>query len=885
MEKLRIALSRLTSLFRARSLDLDLDEELRAHLDMLIEENIGRGMGREEARRAALRRLGNPDLLKETYRDERGLPWIETLVRDIRYAVRVLGRKPGFASAAILTLALGIGANTAVFSLINTVLLRPMPVEHPERVFDVNLVRRNSNFSNFSYPLYVDVRDKNQVLQGFAAYRFAPMSLSRAGSNERIWGYLASGNYFDVLGVRALLGRTFTPEEDRAPGKNPVAIVSYGCWQRRFGGDPGLVGKEIRLNGHTFTVVGIAPERFTGTVLLFTPEVWVPLTMARQIEPGSNWLEERNSGVLFTFGRLRPGVTRMAAGEALSALLAGFAPANPRLGGTRIELTPPGLVLPVLRDQTLNFAWALAGTMALVLLIACTNLANLLLARAAARRKEIAVRLSLGATRRRLVMQLLTESLLLALAGGALGWLLARWIVDLVTSLKPPVDFALTIRLALDWRVLLFTMIVSVVTGVLFGLAPALQVTRPDLVPALKDGSLSGSGRSRLRNVLVVAQIAPSLALLVGAGLMVRTLQQIKAVGPGFEVERILTASVDLQLQGYNQTRGLAFFKQIVARLESVPGIESVSLVNYLPLNLDRNSTSIYVEGAQVSRPGEAPDVQSNSVWPRYFATMGIPIVVGRDFTAADSKPESRVAVVNETFARRFWPGQSALGKRLRRGSSQGAWWEIAGVVKDGKYWSLQEEAQPFIYFPLMRDYSGSAALLVRTTGEPESAIHAIRGEIRQLDAGLPVYDAKTMREHLRLSLFPLRAGAWVAGSFAFLAAILSALGIYGVMAYAVSQRTREFGIRMALGARPGDVTSLVVKQGMKLAAIGLALGWIGAIALSRLLSSVLSAARTTDWETFAAVTLLLSVAVFLACWFPARRATRVDPLTSLRYD
>jgi predicted permease len=882
---LRIVFSRVAALFRARSLDHDLDEELRAHLDLLIEENTARGMHRDEARRAALRRLGNLDHLKESYRDERGLPWIETVARDVRYALRVLARKPSFAAAAILTLALGIGANTAVFSLINTVLLRPLPVDHPERVFDVNPVRKNSIFSNFSYPLYVDVRDQNQVLDGFAAYRFAPMSLSRGGGNERIWGYLVSGNYFDVLGVRASRGRTFTPEEDRAPGKNPVAIVSYGSWQRRFGGDPGLVGREIRLNGHTFTVVGIAPEKFTGTVLLFTPEVWVPLTMARQIEPGSNWLEERSSGVLFTFGRLRPDATRPAAAEALSALLAGFARAYAYQEGNRVELTPPGLVLPVLRDQTLNFAWALMATMGLVLLIACTNLANLLLARAAGRRKEIAVRLSLGATRRRLVLQLLTESVLLALAGGAAGWLLARWIVELVTSLKPPLDFALTIQLALDWRVLLFTMGMSLATGVLFGLAPALQVTLPDLVPALKDGSFSGSGSSRLRNGLVVAQIAPSLALLVGAGLMVRTLQQVKTVGPGFEVEHIVTASVDLQLQGYDQTRGIEFYKQLVARLESTPGIESASLVNYLPLNLDRNSVSIYIEGAPSPRPGDAPDVQSNAVWPRYFATMGIPILAGRDFTAADSKTESRVAVVNETFARRFWPGQNALGKRLRRGSPQGAWWEIVGVVKDGKYWSLQEDAQPFIHFPLLRDYSGSAALLARTTGDPESAIRAIHEEIRQLDPGLPLYDAKTMREHLRLSLFPLRAGAWVAGSFALLAAILSALGIYGVMAYAVSQRTREFGIRMALGARPGDVTSLVVKQGMKLAAIGLALGWIGALALSRLLSRVLAAARTTDWETFAAVTLLLSAAVWLACWFPARRATRVDPLESLRYE
>ena len=810
---------------------------------------------------------------------------METLLQDIRYALRAMLKSPGFTGVAILSLALGIGANAAIFSLVNTILFRPLPVFEPWRIVELAPTRQGSDFNNFSYPLYRDFRDRNEVFDSLAVYRFAPMSLSREGNNERIWGFIVSGNYFDLLGVKPAAGRFFTQEEDRVPGANPVAVVSHGCWQRRFGGDPNLVGKEITINGNRFDVVGIAPEGFVGTVIIFTPEIWVPAMMARQIEPSSNWLDQPTNGVLFAFGRLKPGVSEAQATQSLNALMASLVSVYPHVEGLTITLSPPGLVLPVLRNGTLAFSFVLMAAVGLVLLIACTNLANMLLARATRRRKEIAIRLSLGASRARLIRQLLTESVLLALVGGAIGWLVAVWMVKLVGAFKPPVDFNLTIDLKLDWRVLTFSLVISLISGVIFGLMPALHSTRSDLVSALKDESAgAGHRRSRLRSALVVAQIAFSLVLLVVAGLIVRSLQQVQMIGPGFRTERTLTMSVDLGLQGYTEQRGQEFYKELISRAEAVPGVRSASLVNYLPLALNRNSMSIYIEGQPVPRPSEVPEVSNSSVWPKYLGTMGIPLVDGREFRAQDDKKESRVVIVNETFARRFWPGQNALGKRISH-KAEGPFWEVIGVAKNGKYWSLGEDPQPFIYFPMMRDYEPSAALVVSTNAEPRSLINAIRGEVQQMDGNLPVYDAKTMDEHMRLSLLPLRAGAWVAGSFALLALTLAGLGIYGVMAYSVSQRTREIGIRMALGANSRDVLSLVIKQGMRLALIGLGVGLAGSLALTRLMSSVLYGVSATDAVTFALVSSLLAVVVLAACYIPARRAARVDPMIALRYE
>jgi predicted permease len=810
---------------------------------------------------------------------------MDALLQDLRYAVRAMLKSPGFTAVALLSLVVGVGANAAVFSLVNTILFHPLPVAEPQRLVEVTPSKPGLDFGLFSYPAYKDLRDRNEVFEGMAAYRFAPMSLSREGNNERIWGFEASGNYFDLLGVQPAAGRFFTQEEDRVPGAVPVAVLSYGCWQRRFGGDPKIVGQEITINSHRFTVTGIAPEGFGGTVLIFTPEVWVPMMMSGEIEPGSNWLDNANNGVLFTIGRLKPRVNETQATQSLNGLIESLVRVYPNYEGLGVTLSPPGLVLPALRQGTLGFSFVLMAAVALVLLIACVNLANMLLARAAGRRKEIAIRLALGASRGRLIRQLLSESLLLALVGGAAGGLLAYWMAALASKFTPPVDFSLKIDLKSDWRVLVFALIVSLISGVIFGLVPALQSTKSDLVGALKDETGAAPRRSRLRSALVVAQVAFSLVLLVAAGLIVRSLQQVQLIGPGFQTEHAITMSMDLGLQGYTEPRGREFYKELISRVETLPGVRSATLANYLPLALNRNSTSLYIEGQPVPRPSDVPEVQDSDIWPGYLETMAIPLVEGREFQPGDENKETRRVIVNETFAKRFWPGQSAIGKRVSTAKPDGPWWEIVGVAKNGKYWSLGEDPQPFLYFPMQRDYDPSAALVVSSTADPRPLINAIRAQVQQMDPNLPVYDIKTMEQHMRLTLLPLQAGAWVAGTFAFLALALAGLGLYGVMAYSVSQRTREIGLRMALGASSPNLLGLIVKEGARLALIGLGIGLAGALLLTRLMSSVLYGVSATDVETFVAVPLLLAAVVLLACYVPARRAVKVDPMIALRYE
>jgi macrolide transport system ATP-binding/permease protein len=812
---------------------------------------------------------------------------METLLHDVRYGLRQLLKHPVFTILAVVSLALGIGANIAIFSLVNAVLLRPLPVKESSRLVEVyGALHNGADFTLQSYLNYKDYRDRNDVFSGLFVYRIVVSSLSHNGSNERVWGFLASGNYFDVLGVKPILGRAFLPEEDQTPGSHPVAVLSYPCWQKRFGADPAIVGRTILLNNHTFTVIGVAPKGFFGTEVAYAPEFWTPMTIAKIIEPESRYLDQRDSDNLFMIGRMKPGVTRAQVKAAMDAITLQLGKEYPAENeGRGIMLSAPGLFIPSIRDASITFAGVLMAIVGLVLLLACVNLANLQLARATGRRKEIAIRLAVGASRGRLVQQLLTEGVLLSLAGGALGLSLAAGINKLVAGIKLPTDIALVFDLRLDWRVMLFALGLSILTGVVFSLLPALQSSKPALVPSLKDDAkLGGFRRSRLRNSLVVAQVSLSLILLVCAGLIVRSLQAAQQMRPGFDTHNAVAISFDVGLQGYDETKGRAFQRQILERARAVPGVRSAALTSSLPLALNYNSAGVYLEGQPATSASNLPLCVPKSVSPGFFDTMGIPFR-GRDFAENEDKKESRVAVVDETFARKFFPGHDPIGKRFNFSGPKDPFWEIIGVAGNIKHNSLAETPQPSVFRPQFRDYDTVVTLVARTQGDPRSVIAALRKEFQAMDPTLPLYDIKTLTEHMKIPLFPARMAANVLGSFGILALVLAAIGIYGVMSYVVAGRTREIGLRMALGAQLRHVRQLILGQGMILASIGLAIGLVIVFILARFLTSMLYGVSPTDPITFTAITFLLAAVALVACYIPARRAARVDPMVALREE
>lgn len=812
------------------------------------------------------------------------------MFKDIRYALRGLRKRPGFVAIAVITLALGIGANTAIFSLVNTVVLRSLPFERPSEIVSVSVRGKKDSLSAFSYPNYKDFRDRNEVLSGLLVYRFLPLSLSRGGVNERVWGYEVSGNYFDVLGVKATKGRTFLPEEDQTPLSHPVVVLSFDCWQRRFHGDPELVGKDLLLNNHQFKIIGIAPEGFKGTELVYSPEIWMTASMIEWAEPGATWINDRNAKNFLGIGRLKPGVSSQKAEVSLNLLAQALAKEYPDTNeGQLIRVSPPGFIIPDLHGAVVSFTWVLMGAVALVLLVTCTNLAGLLLARATDRRREVAIRLAMGANRLRLIRQLLTESLLLSIVGGGAGLVLAIWIIKALVAFKPPIDIPLVVDVGIDWRVLLFSLLVSIAAGTIFGLAPALQATSPRLSQVLREtATQGGAGRTRLRSVLVVAQIAFSLVVLIAAGLVVRTLQQLQTMNPGFDPQSALTLAFELRLQGYDTQKGQQFYRQLAERVRELPGVKSAAVSSYLPLSLNYNSRNVFVEGQPAERGENAPQVMSASAGSRYFETMGTPLVQGRDFTEQDETNAEAVAVVNETFVRRFMssvaPSSSdAISKRMSFAGPGGPFVRIVGVAKDGKYFNIAEEPRPFLWTPIAQNYAPGGILIVRTNTNPESLVGPVRNAVQSLDPNLPLFDIKTLNEHMKLPLFPAKIAATVLGGFGLIALVLSAIGIYGITSYTVAQRTHEIGIRLALGAQLSDVLRLVLSHGLKLTIIGTAIGLVGAYLLMRALSSVLYGVSATDPLTFGVVSVLLVGVALAACYLPARRATEVNPLVALR--
>jgi len=827
---------------------------------------------------------------------------MENLWKDIQFGLRMFTKNPGFTAVAALSLALGIGVNSTIFSLVNAVLLRPMPVDDPHQLVEIYSGTDLFEYSVNSYLDYVDFREQNDVFSGLIAHSMMSARITLEGRSELVVGEIVTPNYFDILGVEPQMGRWFLPEEDRTEGTHPVAVVSHGAWQRRFGSDPSILGKTAKVNGKVYTIVGVTPEEFTGTVPGFSPEIWVPMMMAEDVDPsgitdrqpsptGDTRLEQRGTRWLFLKGRLKEGVTLEQAEAQFATIMKRLEQEYPETNEDRkITMMPAGKVRlhPMIDRYLTPAALLILAVVGLVLLIACANVANMLLARASARQQEIAVRLAIGASRMRLFRQLLTESILLSGLGGVLGLVFAYWTADLLLAFRPPGDFPITLDLGIDSRVFLFTFGISLLAGLVFGLAPALQASRPDLMTVLRnEGTRGGGSRSRLqlRNVLVVGQVAVSLVLLIGASLLVRSLESASMMDVGFDDDRLAVLGVDLDLHGYDEEAGKAFFRQLVERASAVPGVESATLVQRLPLTVDLSMTGIYIEGHQQSEDDEPYLIDVTRVASDYFRTFGVPLVQGRDFSEADTEDAPKVAIINETMARMYWPEKDPIGQRFHTEGLDGPTTEIIGVCRDYNVRTVGEEPRPFLHSPRSQRYDSFANIVARTSGDPAALVGSLRREFLALDSDLMFIDADAMPKLIEVTLLPVRMGAVLIGLFGILGMMLAAVGLYGVIAYSVARRTHELGLRMALGAETADVIKMVVRQGMVITLLGVVTGLIGAAVVSRVLSSQLYGVSALDPISFGLAALLLVGVALLANYIPARRAAQVDPVIALRYE
>ena len=822
---------------------------------------------------------------------------IDALAKDVRFALRMLAKSPGFAAVAVLTLGLGIGANAAIFSVVNTFLLRPLPVRDPGRLVVLHTASASGTNGVVSYPDYRSYREQcGDVFDGMLGHELIHVALGHGDDNELIWGEIVTGDYFEVLGVEPSPGRGFRPEEDGAPGAHPVVVLGSGLWKRSFNADPRIVGSSVTINGHGFTVVGVAPEGFPGTTFGLQMDLWVPMAMFPVVMPdGRTLLESRGARWLNAVARLKHGVTIEAAGAAVSTVARRLEAAYPQdNAGVTVGLVPEREArFPVEARDPIALGAALAlVVVGLVLLIACANVANLLLARSAARRREIGIRLALGAGRGRLVRQLLTESLLLSVLGGGAGLLLALWASDLLLAFKPPIPYTLAIDYAPDARVIVFTTVMALFTAAIFGLAPALHASRTDLLSVLKGdarvGGAPGGRRLRpaLRSVLVVSQIALSLVVLSCAGLFLKSLRNAGTIDPGFETRRVLLGTFDVALLGYSEDRGRAFYRDLVERVTALPGVVSASLAENLPLDDNWNDVGpIVAEGQPYPADGRGIAAEFSVIAPGLARTLGVPLLRGRDFDEHDDADAPAVALINEALAEHLWPGQDPIGRRLRIGLPDAPLRQVVGVVGDIKYRTLGEGARPFVWRPVAQTYRSQMSILVRTSAHPAGLIEPVRRAVRALDPALPVYGLKTMATHMGHALWWTRMGATLSATFGGLALLLAAVGLYGVVSYSVAQRTREIGIRMALGARRADVLRLVVGQGMLLVLAGTAAGLLAALAAGRVVSSLLYDVGAFEPLTLLSIAAILCGASLLATWLPARRAARVDPMVALRHE
>ncbi len=883
----RIFFRRLAALFRSRRLDEDLDAELRSHLEMAIDLNLRKGMTAGDARREAVRGFGGVEQVKESYRDQRGIPMIETTLQDLRFGFRLLRRSPGFSILAILCLTLGIGANAAVFSWIEGILFRPYPaVAHQENLLALTgTARGESGPTAISWPDLVDLQRNCTLVDSFIVSKIMGATLNIGERAERATGSIVSANYFDAIGVHPILGRGFESGEDTGRAAHPVVVISYQLWQDRYKGDPQIVGKTQRLNGVLHTIVGVAPEGFYGTFVGWAMKVWVPASMEEIFESGGYKLEDRGARWIESYVRLKPGVTREQAQQEISALAKRLEADYPDTNrGRGIELWPlwqtpfnnAGTLLPTLEIMLVVVVF--------VLLIACANVGNLLLVRSFARRHEMTVRLAIGAGPGRLVRQLLTEGVILSAFGAAGGLLVAHWCRHALVLLFPARGgVAMHLPGEIDWRVLAVSAGVCLIATLLLGLVPAIQMRKLDLAGALKSdaGGVVGScGRAWVRSGLVLVQVSLSFVLLVGAGLLMESLQRIRTASPGFTTRAVLVTSFDLVSAGYNVQRSKNFQDELIDRVKALPGVQSAAFARATPLGYGSySSTLIAVDGYQPP-PDEQPTVEYNEVGPSYFATMGIPLVSGREFTRADDEKAALVAVVNETMTAIYWRGRNPIGERVQ---VKGRWMQVVGVAKDSKYQSVRETPKPFFYVPLRQNFPRASGLFIRTQLPPARMTATLAREARVLDANLAPYEVITLQEQLDRSTSPQLVAVTLVGVLGGLALLLAAIGLYGVMSYAVSQSTRELGLRMALGAGASNLLRLVMSKGLMLMAGGVALGAITALAITRLLGNMLYKVSPRDPLVFGAAFLVMTIVSLAACFLPAWRAANTDPARVLR--
>ena len=898
MDWIRISISRLESLFGRRRRDRALEEEFRSHIDLATEDHIARGMTGYEARRAALRSFGGVTQTKEAYRRQRGIPMLETLVRDTTYALRQLRRNPSFTAIAVLTLALGIGVNIAIFSIVNGILLSSLHIRQENRVLELGLQEKDASWSSrFSVPEYRDLRSQSK--SSFSSVALEEYSLdglsAQSSQPSRVLTDFVTGNYFQTLGVQPLLGRFFLDSEGETSGADPIVVLSYTYWKHNFNGDPGVVGRQVALNGIPVTVIGVTPQSFHGVSPLFGLQVFIPLGMQPAIEtmPQDEWIK-RSHRAMRLFGRLQPGIAPSQADTTLAVLARRFAAEHPDDEKNMTMRTFPlyeGRTGDLDTDNTVGVVTAFfIGLASLVLLLACVNVSNLLLVRANVREREMVIRSALGAERSRLIRQMLTESLLLALAGGAAGIGLGLMGSYLLSSVNLQTDIPFNLDFGLDWHVLAFSVAVALFAGAVVGIVPALRFSRANLNLILREGGRGVvRGGNKFRDALVTIQVGSALMLLIVAGLFVRSLRQAEHIDFGFNPSNVLPLTTDPGEIGYNDAQSREFQTTLLQRVRALPGVQSATNASSIPMGLiNSGGDTVNVSGYQPPPGQPAPSYGYNTVSTNYFQTLQIPISEGRNFTESDNENGAYVAIVSQSMVKKFWPNQDPIGKQISLGLDPAHPMQVVGVVKDVRYQGFSGAIDPYFYMPYLQHYKGNSlrALEIRTTGDPAAMIPEVEGIIRQIAPSLPVFEVKTLHQALYSpnGLLIFQVAAAMAGIMGTLGLVLAIVGVYGVLSYVVSQRTHEIGIRMALGAQRGDVLRIVYRQGLWIVGIGLAVGVAGSLSVAHLLGSMI-VVSSTDPITYLAVSATLAAIALLACYIPARRAMRVEPMQALRTE